>query len=78
MNDEIPYSLKVINSKWKVIKNKNLVIHQVILIPKLAYKKIGYYAPDTALFHGKSTNISDKELKNAIDALITVWKLQRN
>jgi hypothetical protein len=59
------------------LEKKNEIIYESKLL-KLVYKKIGYYAPNTPLFHGKSTNITDIELKKAIDSLIIIWKLQRN
>jgi len=40
LNHEIPYSLKVITKKWKIIEKKRIIIHQDILIPKKQYKKI--------------------------------------
>ena len=42
-----------------------------------SYKKIGYYAPDTALFHGKNTDIKLDQLKKAVKGLIEVWNLQK-
>ena len=40
LNEEIPYSVKVINCKFKIIKNKDLILHQEIIINKPSYKKI--------------------------------------
>ena len=40
LSQEIPYSLKVITKKWKIIEKKRIVIHQSILISKKQYKKI--------------------------------------
>ena len=59
------------------LEKKNEIIYESKLL-KLIYKKIGYYAPDTPLFQGKSSNLTDNELKKAIDSLIIIWKLQRN
>ena len=59
------------------LDKKNEIIYESKLL-KLIYKKIGYYAPDTPLFRGKSDKIADNELKKAVDSLITIWKLQRN
>ena len=71
LNDEIPYSLKVINSKWKVIKNKNLVIHQVILIPKLAYKKI--ILGKNGIMIKKIREYSQKELSKIFNKKIHLY-----
>ena len=40
LNKEIPYSVKIENSKWKIIRKKNLVINQNIIVNKLVYRKI--------------------------------------
>ena len=58
------------------LDKKNEIIYEAQLL-KLIYKKVGYYAPDTPLFQGKSDKITDNELKKAIDSLIMIWKLQR-
>ncbi len=59
------------------LEKKNKIIYESKLL-KLIYKKIGYHAPNTPLFKGKSTNITDNELKKAIDSLVLIWKLQKN
>ena len=59
------------------VEKRQDIIYEANLY-KLVLKKIGYYAPDTPPFHGKNSNILDKDLKKAIDALITVWELQRS
>ena len=40
LNNEIPYSVKIINHKWKLLRNNIIIINQNILINKLNYKKI--------------------------------------
>ena len=40
LNNEIPYSVKIINYKWKLLRNNIIIINQNILINKLNYKKI--------------------------------------
>ena len=59
------------------VEKRQDIIYEANLY-KLVLKKIGYSAPDTLPFHGKSTKILDKDLKKAIDALIIVWKLQKS
>ena len=44
---------------------------------KSSYREIGYYAPGTALFHGKNTEIESDQLEKAVKGLIEVWKLQK-
>ena len=40
LNKEIPYLIKVENSKWKVVSKNNLIINQNIIINRLSYRKI--------------------------------------
>ena len=40
INEEIPYKISVINTKWKLINNSQIVIHQKIKTDNINHKKI--------------------------------------
>jgi len=68
---------KVFKTTTKEIseERKKEIIRSAKLL-KLAYKKCGYYAPNTSLFHGNSKNIDIKELQKAVIELINIYNMQ--
>tara|TARA_Y100000590_G_C15655532_1_gene990451 strand:- start:164 stop:1009 length:846 start_codon:yes stop_codon:yes gene_type:complete len=71
LNQEIPYSLKVITKKWKNIGKNRIIIHQNILISKNKYKKI--ILGKSGLMIKKIRIHSQKELFNFFNKKINLF-----
>ena len=71
LNQEIPYKLKVENSKWIFVKKKEIVIHQNILINYIKYKKI--ILGKNGMMIKKIRQHSQKQLCNFFDKKVHLY-----
>ena len=69
---------EVINkSLGPITKDKKEKIIKEFFLYKRAFTEVGYYAPDTPLFDGKSQDIKRTDFIKSIEKLIEVYNLQR-
>ena len=57
------------------IKQREEVLFEINFL-KESYKDLGFYAPNTPAFQGKSTHIEDDQVKKAVKLLIDLCDFQ--